>query len=233
MKNLAAALAGLSFLIGGQAFAADYQTEPMAFTQGQFYGQLGLGYGMINDVDISSTGVIGGVTFTGNGAYEFSGGFAITGILGYQFNDFLAVEGQLAYNQSEYDQLTGTINLTGPAALAVAGSVDIDGDISLLTGFGNVIVSPFQMDMINPYVGVGIGFARIEDEVNSIAGNTAFAYTADRTKLAATAIAGVDFALSENLSAGGRYQFIWADTGTDFTDDATGHSFFLTGKLHF
>lgn len=221
-------------MAGGQAFAADYQAEPLSFTQGQFYGQLGLGYGMINDVDVNA-GVAGaGVTITGNGTLEFSGGIAVTGILGYQFNDFLAFEGQLAYSQNDYDQVTGNVTFTGPGGTFVVPlSADVDGDISLLTGFGNVIVSPFQMDWINPYIGAGIGFAHIDDDVNSIAGDTSFAYTADGTEFAATAIAGVDFELHENFSAGARYQFVWVDSATDITDDATGHSFFLTGKLHF
>jgi opacity protein-like surface antigen len=218
----------------GAAQAADMFNSPQAVNYGPFYGSATLGYAVLNDVgwSVGATGF--GLTITGAGDFEFDGGPTGSAIVGYDVTDWLSVEVEASLSSFAYDSVSGAGTITDGVNIAtIAGSATIDGEITLFTGTANVIVSPFSFDAFRPYVGAGVGFAHINDDVNSVAGLTALAYSDSYTDIAATAIAGFDMSISDQLSAGARYQFVWADTGTSVTDDATGHAFMLTGTYRF
>jgi opacity protein-like surface antigen len=188
---------------------------------------------LLNDIGFSASASAYGATVTAAGELTFDPGYSVGGSVGYAFNKFIAAEAEFGYSRVEYDKVQGTLSATvSGTTFAVSGSANVDGDISMFSGLGNLIVSPLGDSAVSPYLGAGAGFARIRDHIEKV-GTLTVDGTEKSTDLIANAIAGVDFNVADNTSLGLRYRYVWADTGGKGLDDATAHSITASLKIAF
>lgn len=212
-------------------FGRDVCADPM---EGKIYGRVGGGGLVLNDIDFASTASVNGITVTANGSFSFSPGVALTGAVGYRYNQWLAFEGELGYGTASYDSVSGnfTASVSGHS-VTVSGSASVDGDVRMVSGLANLVVTPLGRDTFEPYLGGGLGFVNIKDTVDSVAGDTSVTASETATDFAMDFLVGFDYAVKESISVGGQYRYFWADSGSNGVDDATAHIFLVTGKFAF
>lgn len=199
---LAASLAALS----SSAFAADlgytpppsaYDAQPMAQTGG-FYGSFHGGMNWFTDTTADFVG--------GPGTFSTNNGYRIGGALGYDFNQNFGLEAEISHAHA---------NVSG---LDISGSpAPVSGSAGVTTVMGNAILGT-QFGAWRPYVGAGVGAARVGLNVDT--GGGTGANDSDWT-WAAQAFAGVDYNFSQNMSLGARYryQYIGGSHYSDFDGD--------------
>lgn len=228
LRSIAAGLVaiGLAALFGRAACA-----QPMT---DKIYARLGAGALVLNDIDFSASAAAYGITLTANGTFSFDPGAAATGAIGYRYNRWIAFEGELGYGSASYDKVSGNFTASvGGNSVTVSGSTTIDGDVTMISGLANLLVTPLGRQVFSPYGGAGIGFVHIKDQIDAIGGDTSVQGSETSTELAADVLAGFDYRVKDAASIGAQYRYFWADSGSDGVDDATAHTFLLTGKLVF
>lgn len=181
---------------------------------GDAYVGVSAGALFANDTDQSISGSLSGVPVSGAGKLRFKPGFMIDLRVGYNINPYLAVEGDVGYARYSYDKVEGQLTA---GTLSVNGS-QFDGHVSNWLGFMNAIVTPLGRSTFTPYLGAGVGFSAYEATVNAISVNGLGRITVDskttNTDFAANALAGFDYAVTDSVSIGARYRFIWTDSAT-------------------
>lgn len=211
---------------------------------GDFYAGLNAGVLIPDDVSIkaSANDVLGAETVTVSGNIDFDTGAAAGIFGGYHVNDWLAVEGDLQYGGIEYNSFHGVAAVTGPISGSLS-SFSIKGHADTYTFLANAIVSPFGRAGWNGfslYIGGGAGFTTFDSQLDSISsgGTTASVNEShSETDFAANAIVGVDYAVTPQISIGGRYQFLWVSLGNIIpgatNGDFTGHMLTANLTYHF
>jgi opacity protein-like surface antigen len=124
-----------------------------------------VGANQILDSDLNETG--SGIS--ANGELEFDTGYGLNGAVGYGFNNF-RLEGELSYRQADIDSLTVNSVTVGSIVVTSLGTFPVDGDISSLGFMAN---GWYDFDTGTdwvPYIGGGVGTAKINAEIGSIAG---------------------------------------------------------------
>jgi opacity protein-like surface antigen len=121
---------------------------------------------------------------------ETENGWRASAAVGLLFSQAFAVEGELSYMTQDL----------GNASFDDCHEcdVDLDGDVGIVTGMVNFIAGLPLGQAFRPYIGVGAGFAHVSlDDGDDFfdEGDSAFALQG---------IAGIDFALSENVALGVR-----------------------------
>ncbi|MGB0682394.1 MAG: outer membrane beta-barrel protein [Magnetovibrionaceae bacterium] len=221
-SNVAALSAGLLAF----AVASAAQAEMATIEVGEFYVGLGAGGVMPGDTTISS-GTQDGVTFNGNAEIEYDLGFAVTGAAGYHINDYLAVEAEVGYAQFDHDSFSGSGTITsGGTTVSGSASSTLDGTVKTFSGLANLIVSPFGDMALRPYLGAGVGMVAYNEEIDKV-GTLSLSYDESDEAFMAAGLVGLDYRFSDQLSMGGQYRYVWADTGSGLVDDMTAHSLFL------
>ena len=212
---------------------------------GKFYGRLDGGVIVANDTIYSISGSLTNlsVTATGtvSGEIKSKTGYAIGGALGYRLNDNFAVEAQISHLQFELDSasvdVAGTLTSGGSnLAVNVNTDIDLEGDVSTLTGMFNLFDRLPLANKLTPYVGAGLGFVNWEINLDSISqGGTTLTVNGqeDDTDLAANLIVGLEYPVTDQIWLGGRYTYIWTDTGTDISEDVTANIFQASAKFRF
>ena len=203
-------VAGLAIaLMVGTAHAYD----PSARKGGYVSGQLGLSVLEDSDIDVSGGGTIGELSFDNGWAGVIAGGYA--------FGNGWRLEGELGYRTNDLDSATAAI--TG----ITAGGASASGDMSATSLMLNVVYD-FPLGMsVSPYLGLGIGAARVE--LDGDLGSD------DTTELAYQAIAGVAVAVAENLELTADYRYF----GTEDLDidgvelDYRDHTFLVGLRYRF
>jgi opacity protein-like surface antigen len=197
-------------LLTTPTFAESYIKAPVR--HGNFY--LGAGYGGVvpEDGKISFSGA---VTGSGNLEYKTSGAFS--GLAGFHLSEYLAIEAQLDYSEIDYNSVSGT--LTGGALGTGTGTVSIQGQNTVILGMANALISPLGRDGFAPYLGAGVGVANTESNLDMLRfnGSSASVNASDsQTGLAFAGIIGADAVVGRQLSLGGRYRYLWVDSGSSF-----------------
>ena len=220
--SLALALGGLLVAGAAQAQTAVQYSGP---------GYVGVSVGAIIPQDVHTT-----VTGADSASLDlsFKTGAAFTGFVGFHVNPQLALEAELGYATADSDAISGVIN-------GVSGSVTVGGHVNSVLGFGNVLWKPLGYRGLSPYLGGGIGFANIDSTVDSIAGTSVVGASNNETDFAAQLILGVDFPVGDRFAIGGRYRYVWVNSGTTVSDgidtikqdDFTAHVLMVTGTFRF
>jgi opacity protein-like surface antigen len=122
---------------------------------------------------------------------------------GYQWHSGFALEGELTYRQNELDR----INLLGT-------SIGLDGTESALALLGNAVYRLENSSQFTPYIGVGIGAARLALDADAENGGS---FKDSATSLAFQAIAGVSCELTSSLALGLEYRY-FRTADTDLSD---------------
>ncbi len=179
---------------------------------GNAYAGVSAGVIIPQDLHLSLSGTTAGVAVSGSGNLSFDPGAAVTGYAGYHFNDYVAGELEVGYAEFDFDKVSGSITVSGLGT--ASGSISVGGHIDSVLGFANVIVNPMtSRSPWTPYFGGGPGFAHIDAKLSSI-GGVAVAASGSETDLAADAIAGIDFAVAQNVSLAAQYRFLWVNVSS-------------------
>ena len=190
----------------------------LAQEAGDKYGALGAGVAIGSDTnDFEDRGDAVPFSFTSN--FETDDNVAVYGALGQYFNNGVRGEIELATRTQNIDAIPGDgLGFGGFASGDGAGL----GDLSATTLMANVY-KDFNVDAagrLTPYVGLGIGMARIRPEFENITfsqaardeDDTAVGYRAvvsdkDYT-VAGQAMAGLSFDFTDNMMIDVRYKYL-------------------------
>ena len=150
-----------------------------------WYASLGVGLNINRDSEFTGAAVPG---------YEADHdlGFAGIGAVGYNFGHF-RLEGELGYRRNGVDQYRNP---------SVAGS----GDTDAITILGNIVYDFLPDARFNPYIGAGIGAARVNFDSHNRAG-TAFVDDSDWV-LAYQGILGINYKLAPRTLISLDYRYL-------------------------
>lgn len=210
-----------------------------------WYGNLSGGAFVPTDTDFAAaaTDTAFGVTVnaTVTGEVSTDTGKAVFATVGKKLNDLFSVEGSLGYVKADLDDASFDAAVTFSSAgtnlaITAGGVADLDGDVNAVNGKVNLLFHPFSNDKFTPYVGGGLGFVSWEANLDSVTFNGTTLNvngSEDGTDLSAEMILGVNADISDSITIGGRYTYLWTDTGTAFTDDVTAHMAQLSVGIKF
>lgn len=131
---------------------------------------------------------------------SFDTGFGITGAIGNAFDNGFRTEVELGYRTNDMDE----------ASVSGLGSASIDGDVSTLSLMVNGLYDFMPGNTVSPFVGVGIGFANVEADID-------FAGSEDDNVLAYQLAAGVAFPVNPNMNIDVQYR-LFGTEDPDFDD---------------
>lgn len=192
LKSILAVLAlGVT---AGLASAADYSEKGPTFDRFYWAFHGGAAFPGTTEDEVPAFGI----------GLEVSGetGYRVGGAVGFEINPYIAIEVDVAYQQTDSNQVRGV-----SGAVAGLGPFPTTGSASIVTTTANVLLGA-PMDQWRPYIGGGVGAAYFTaDNVDGSAGRFGIIDGSD-TGLALQAIVGIDFALNERVSIGGRYSYL-------------------------
>lgn len=219
-KKLLVAVAIGTTLSTSAAQAGNLNSPAGTLNSDPCYIGLSVGAMVPNNIGFSMSG-----TFSGSGDMTLNTGPAVLGMAGCHINDYLSVEEDLGYASHDWNSL----NLNG----AVFG---MSGHAHSVIGLANAFIYPLAQSHFSPYIGGGFGFVNVDSSIDYLTlGGTTIPVnsSSNETDLAADAVVGLDYSISNRVSIGGRYQFMWINSGSTETssgltiksDDFTGNLF--------
>lgn len=141
-------------------------------------------------------------TIAGQPDASYDTGFTGLASAGYGLGTGLRLEGELGFRGNDIDDVAG-----------VAGS----GDVSALTVMGNVLYDIDLGSRVTPYVGIGVGVARVDfDGVSPVGGS---AVDDDDTAFAYQGIVGAAYEISDRFKLTLDYRYLAAPS-VDLTTSA-------------
>ena len=196
----------VSLVFGGLVLATSGNAA--AEETGKMYITGTIGMVMPNDTDGSSSGT----------AYtiEMQDSAYFSAALGYHASENVRVEGEVGYSNSGWDSISGN-----------GVTVDLNGDVDLLTftaaGYYDIKTS----SSITPYVGAGAGLVRWDQGTvtASLNGTSVSASGSSGTDLTAFGEVGASVEVSDGIAFVPAYRLLWLDTGGNGLDDTTAHVF--------
>ena len=175
-----------------------------------YYGALGAGisFGSSDKNDFEDNGAAVPVSFSTD--YDVDDNVAVRAAIGKYFGPYRA-ELELSHRNHDITRLAGD-------GLGFAGFPNVKGDISTQALMANVY-RDFDMGRFDPYIGLGVGFARFRPEFNNLTTPAAVvpatpyrAVVGDKDfAMAAQAIIGGTFALQDNLDLDVSYHYLKTD----------------------
>lgn len=167
----------------------------------QMYISGNVGAVFVRDADVTETGP--GVNATGE--FEFDDGLGVNAALGYVIGP-LRFEGEVSYRQSDIDTLT--VNSFTVSGLTFVGSATapVDGEATVIALMAN---SWFDFDTgtdFFPFIGGGIGIARVDGEINSV-GSVPVNLDDDDVVFAYQVGAGIGYEITDNAVISLGYRF--------------------------
>lgn len=172
------------------------------------------------------------VPFSSTGKIKIDPGAAVAGFISYGLNEYVNVDGVLGYSSGELRQLSGTLDL-GPLG-KISGKFPLKGSASLFSGYANLMIAPFGINEVTPYLGGGPGFAVARTETRSLSvGGVRLPIKSESSELkfAADVLIGADFRISEKLDIGVAYSRFWIDTGGISSGAISGKRGSITGQV--
>jgi OOP family OmpA-OmpF porin len=177
------ALAGAVLLAPSLVLADDMDMGAGGARQG-WYSSLGAGLNILRNSDIKGSG------FETHG--DFNDGYVVNGAIGYQWGH-LRGEGEIGYRHNDLDHLTG---------LGGKGS----GDASAIDLMANGYYDFLPYSKFDPYIGAGIGVARVDySSLAGAAGTTLIDQT--DTKFAYQGIVGARYLIAPQWDLGAEYRY--------------------------
>ncbi|TAH36149.1 MAG: porin family protein [Alphaproteobacteria bacterium] len=167
------------------ARAADNAVKP------GLYGSLGLSHVTLRDSDFSDG--------TDSVTVESDGGYGIMAALGYRFTNNLRAEGEIAYRHNDLDNVEG---------------IDLNGDAKAWSFMANGYYD-FNTGGVQPYLGAGIGVARVSQDSTFTVGGFTYDSEGSDTVLAYQAIVGVAVPVATDTNIGVEYRYFGTQNPED------------------
>lgn len=204
----------LAVMIPAAAWAQSYDDAAKGI-----YLDLRGGAGLLMDADNSGAGITSDIVIES----EFDTGFVIDVAVGYADPSGFRGEIAIGYRANDLDTLTIADDGGVGAFLGVGSlngiSVNADGEVTALSGMLNGYYD-FDVDGgFKPFIGAGIGLARIEVD-GSVLGVTIV--DDDDTVFAYQGLAGISYEITQSVTASLLYSY-FATTDPEFTDAAGGN----------
>lgn len=190
---------------------------------GNLYMSIAGGVLLPDDIDTNVPGVL-------SEKDEIDTGAGFTFALGYDTPIGIRVEGEFGYGRTSFGNFSGT--LLGTPFTGDASDIDLNiytFSVNAFYGF-HLPLSP-----IVPWIGGGVGFGHIEQESGTIVqdGVPIATSSSSTTDVSANGQIGIDLELSKNFVIVPSYRFLWINSGDEFTDDFTAHTFWLGLRYNF
>ena len=219
--------------------AATLALAPAAHAYQGLYGAIGAGLSyMADDRDVES--LSGPVTFDSDADYDK--GIGVYTSLGYSYNSGWRTELEFSYRNHDARHW-----VSQPPIFSGFTGGTLDGEVSSYAFMANLL-KDFGRGAVSPYVGAGIGLARVKSELTGVNPGAIGGYSpmivddADLT-MAYQGIAGLAFQLAEGLALDLSYRYFgtlqpeFAGTlgGAPFTykTDYTSHNVFAGLRWNF
>ena len=199
--GLLSAAAFIGVAAGAVAFGAvtTILTAPPAHAEWYVSGNAGA----VNLRDAEFTDTFTGGSATGD--VEFDTGYGVSGALGYAWDPF-RLEGEISYRRNDLDKVqVDTLSVAGVVFTSL-GTFDFEGDTTALGFMAN---GWYDVDTGTPWVpflGAGLGVARLNIDIESIAG-VAITYDESDTVFAYQAGAGIGYKFTPEIMATLSYRF--------------------------
>ena len=217
MRKLAIAVALASTALASPAFARDHSPYVGIEAGGMIVEDQDFDYSdptINNDDGVLDSGYI----------VNYKTGFDVDLIAGYDLG-FVRLEGELAYKRASVDGIN-VDPLIAPAG-DTSGNID-GGRVSVFSGMANVLLDFGNEDGLSGYIGGGAGFASVKLSAGTST-TGAHEISDSDSRPAFQGIAGVRYAVSQNIDIGLKYRFFTA-TNLKFSDDFGGTPFRLKGS---
>ena len=187
--------------IGVVAFGAvtTILTAPPAHAQWYVSGNAGAV--ILQDAEVTDTFTGGSIT----GDIEFDTGYGVSAALGHAWGLF-RLEGELSYRENDLDQIDVTSLTVAGVIFTGLGSVSLGGDVSSLGFMANGYRDFDTGGPWVPFVGAGIGGARLNLDITNVAG-VATIYDESDTVFAYQVGAGIGYKLTPKVMATLSYRF--------------------------
>ncbi len=183
-------------LVGGAGLAF----VPSA--KAQWYASVNAGVTLVDDADVTDTASIGSIT----GEVGFDTGFGLSGAVGYSWGG-LRLEGEISYRKNDLEDLrVDSLTLGGTTFSGALGTFALEGDTTALGGMANGWYDFDTGTRWVPFLGAGLGVARLNIEIESIAGG-AIIYDESDTVFAYQAGAGVGYKVTRTTTVSLSYRF--------------------------
>lgn len=150
-------------------------------------------------------------------------GFAGVGALGYEFDRGIRLEGELGYRTGEIGSVSGT---------------SASGDVNVWSGMGNLLYDIPTGWAVKPFIGAGIGLARVDADGVSPVSTTAI--DDNDTSIAFQGIAGLGYQINEQLNLNISYRYFTAPdlgfmaaNGTRVDSDYSAHTVLIGLRFSF
>jgi opacity protein-like surface antigen len=198
---------------------------------------IGFGVGPIIPLDASAR--LSG-TLNGSGKLKFNPAAVLGPFVGYKFTDQVAAEAEVDWSLFDPRTLSGSFSGPGGAF----SEIPLNGYLNTVTGLVNGFYRPLGDEArFSPYLGGGLGFATLLWSATSRPNGTIpLAVKGNSTNLAADAMVGLDYRITNKISLGGRYRFLWINANGDSLSgngvvlthgDALINEFMATGTYRF
>jgi len=159
---------------------------PISSHAGELYFGGTAGVSLTSDADVAGTGI--------NTSIDFDPGPIAVIAAGYKFDNGFRGELELAGRWNDVESV---------------GSTSSSGDTAAYSGMLNALYDIKIEGPITPYVGAGLGIARIDD--NSVSPIGGSSVSDDDTALAYQAILGISYDLSESMALTADYRYFASD----------------------
>ena len=131
---------------------------------------------------------------------EMETGYVLSGLAGYDFGSF-RFEGEIAYRENDIDKVT-----------ILNSDTDSSGDVSAWAFMVNGYFDFENRTAFTPYIGAGIGYARVEiDGKATYGGSTTVKWDDHDSGLAYQLMAGVAWDLSDTIVLDMSYRYLDCD----------------------
>lgn len=193
--------------------------ESLIFAQEGFYVTPQVGGAVVQDVNfdrVSASGNINGQSISGSvdASLSFDAGFRFDAPVGYRVNEWFSVEFApgVIVNPMDSASFDGALTLGG-TTYAAGTTADIDGNLIQVPLIVNFILTIPTDSKWEPFIGGGVGALFSSATFNNISNNTGtrdLSQDATCWALGYSALAGVNYHFSKDISIGIVYKF----TGT-------------------
>lgn len=182
-----------SLLVGAALSAAIAMAPAYADNHDGFYGNVGGGFAFAPDFKMTPTS-----SSNNTAKIQTKTGYNVTGAIGYKYDDF-RVEGAVGYLRNKVDKAdrAGT-PLTTPTGRNTATTFMVNGYYDV-----NIDSTP----QVTPYLGLGVGVARIKSNVRASADTRDF-LDGSSNRFAYQGIVGLNYHFADNMAVGVDYRYI-------------------------